>query len=92
MVMLEGPTLSGKTSLVQLLGKKADESKHFSRVISLSPVNGDEFQREISTVWNRTWKELISSTPEGTFIQAPPFFGESTDVRPYYNPGHTGIP
>ncbi len=65
--MLEGPTLSGKTSLVQLLGRKADESKQFSRVISLSPMNGRDFQQQLSRFWDATWKELISSTPEGTY-------------------------
>ena len=65
--MLEGPRLSGKTSLVQLLGRKADESKQFSRVISLSPMNGRDFQHQLSRFWDATWKELISSTPEGTY-------------------------
>ncbi|CAL5222968.1 g5409 [Coccomyxa viridis] len=69
-VMLEGPRLSGKTSLVQLLGRKADESKQFSRVISLSPMNGRDFQHQLSRFWDATWKELISSTPEGGSVEA----------------------
>ena len=67
--MLEGPTLSGKTSLVQLLGRKADKSKQFSRVISFSPVNGRSFQHELSRFWETTWKELGSSTSEGTIFE-----------------------
>ena len=69
-VMLQGPPQTGKTSLLQLLQKRAEESHEFSRIIHLNMAQTDGDLHAALSLLKTSWEELFAVAPDGMPTQA----------------------
>ena len=61
---------AGKTSLLQLLQKRAEESHEFSRIIHLNMARTDGDLHAALSLLKTSWEELFAVAPDGMPTQA----------------------